>query len=118
MGQGAVPQPRVRRRSGTTVDVVIGGEHGMLTVGHTGGSGDGAPCWMQLRVGTHGSAVSGLTDALATAVTVGLQHGVPLAAVTDALGRIDAGQPGGPADVLVEMLTSVGRAGQAGVAGP
>ncbi|MEV6928121.1 hypothetical protein AB0M46_26975 [Dactylosporangium sp. NPDC051485] len=99
------------------MDVVIGGEHGVLTVGHSGGNGDGAPCWMQLRVGAHGSAVSGLTDALATAVTVGLQHGVPPAAVADELCRIDGSQPGEHADALAEMLTSVGRAGLAGAAG-
>lgn len=114
MGHVAVPQPRVRRGSGTTVDVVIGGEPGVLTVEH---SGDGAPCWMQLRVGVHGSGVSGLTDALATAVTVGLQHGVPPAALADALRRIDAGRPGEHGDLLVETFTSVGLAGPAEVDG-
>ena len=121
MGQFAVPQPRARRGSGTTVDVIIGGEPGVLTVAHRGGSGtggDGAPCWMQLRVGVHGSTVSGLTDALATAVTVGLQHGVPTAALADAMRQIDAGQPGQHADVLVETLTPIGQAGLADVAGP
>lgn len=108
MAQIAVPQARVRRGSGTTVDVAIGGEPGALTVEH---SGDGAPSWMQLRVGTHGSTVSGLTDALATAVTVGLRHGVPPTVVADALRRIDAGQPGDDhADVLIETFTSVGLA--------
>jgi len=115
MNQGAVPQPRVRRASGTTTDVVIGDESGVLTVGH---GQEGAPCWMQLRVGAHGSVVSGLTDALATAVTVGLQHGVPPAALADALRRIDFDRPGEEhANLLVETFTSMSAAGLAEVAG-
>ena len=109
MDQVAVPQPRLRRAHGTTVGVVIGGEPGVLTVGH---NRDGVPYWMQLRVGAHGSTASGLTDALATAMIVGLQHDVPPAALTDALRRIDLAQPGDDhADPLAETFTSVGRSG-------
>lgn len=73
---------------------------------------------MQLRVGAHGSTASGLTDALATAVTVGLQHGVPAAALADALRRVNLGQPGDDhADLLVETFTSVGLAALAEVTG-
>lgn len=108
MVQRAIPLPRLRRGSGTTVDIAIAGEPGVLTVAHRG---DGAPCWMQLRVGAHGSTVAGLTDALATAVTIGLQHGVPSTAMADALRRIDASLPGdGTAGVLVETFTAAGPA--------
>ncbi|MEV6927099.1 hypothetical protein AB0M46_21705 [Dactylosporangium sp. NPDC051485] len=87
------------------MDLTIGGEPGVLTVGH---GHDGTPYSIQLRVGVHGSAVSGFADALATAVTVGLQRGVPATALAAALreaGIAGAGEE--HTQVLVEALASV-----------
>ena len=105
MGELTVPQPRTRRANGSTVDLAIGGVPGVLSVGH---GHDGAPCWMQLRVGVHGSAMSGFADALATAVTVGLQHGVPATALAAALREADlAGAGEEHTALLVDALVSV-----------
>lgn len=57
-----MPRPREQRTVGSTVDVTVAGEAGVLTVAP---GRDGAPCWMQLRAGVHGSTVAGLADALA-----------------------------------------------------
>lgn len=115
MGEVAVPRPRVRRAVGSSVDVTVAGEAGVLTVGR---DQHGAPCWVQLRAGVHGSAVAGIADALATAITIGLQHGIPAAALTDALRRPDLGAPGDqPTDLLAETFTETAPAAMVSLAG-
>ncbi|WP_433616932.1 hypothetical protein ACQP2P_16295 [Dactylosporangium sp. CA-139114] len=70
------------------MDVTAGEAAGVLTVGR---GPDGGLCRIELRAGVHGSMTAGLADALATAVTIGLQHGVPAAAFTDVLRRAALG---------------------------
>nr|BFE56442.1 hypothetical protein GCM10020063_009680 [Dactylosporangium thailandense] len=71
---GKVPGPRQQWTAGSTVEIVVGGEAGVMTTGY---APDGALCRVDLRAGVHGSAIAGLADALATAITLGLQHGAP-----------------------------------------
>ncbi|GAA3256830.1 hypothetical protein ACFO1B_48705 [Dactylosporangium siamense] len=102
MAEIAVPVQRERRTFGCSVDVTVGGEPGVLTVGR---ASDGAPRRMELRAGVHGSTLAGLADALATAITVGLQHGVPADVLADALRRAALDSPGdGHAALLAETF--------------
>ncbi|MFF5234732.1 hypothetical protein [Dactylosporangium sp. NPDC000521] len=101
---GVVPGPRERRADGCTVEFTIGGVPGAMTTGH---GMDGGLRLVELRAGVHGSELAGLADALATAITLGLQHGAPPAAYVDALRRLELDAPvedeGHP---LVEALGS------------
>jgi len=76
--------------TGDTVDVAIGGAAGSFT---TARGADGAVCWVQLHVGPHGSTLAGIADALATAITIGLQQGAPASAYADALRRLELDRP-------------------------
>jgi ribonucleoside-diphosphate reductase alpha chain len=58
----------------------IAGLKGYIT---TGTYGDGSPAEVFLRVSKQGSFVNGILEALATAVSLGLQHGVPLQLFVD-----------------------------------
>ncbi|GGM04823.1 hypothetical protein ACFFX1_38645 [Dactylosporangium sucinum] len=85
---------------------MIGGTAGAMTTGHTP---DGVLCRVDLRAGIHGSTLAGLADALATVITLGLQHGAPPAAYADVLRRLELDPPAGDdADAqghpLVEVL--------------
>ena len=53
----------------------VGGQEGYVTVGLYE---DGLPGEMFIRMAKEGSTVSGLMDSFATAVSLALQHGVPL----------------------------------------
>jgi ribonucleoside-diphosphate reductase alpha chain len=75
-----MPDPRFqqhmpRRRTGITTSVTIGGERFYLT---TNGCGDGSPAEVFIQWGKQGSTAAGLMDIYAVALSVGLQHGVPL----------------------------------------
>lgn len=59
---------------------VIGGHEGYL---HVGLYDDGSPGELFIRMAKEGSTIGGLMDALATSVSVGLQHGVPLDVFTE-----------------------------------
>lgn len=61
--------------AGYTAAVSISGERLRLTAG---GRNDGTLAEIAVRWGKHGSTTAGLLDAYATAVTAGLEHGVPL----------------------------------------
>lgn len=67
--------PLPRRRTGVTTAVTIGGERFVLTA-NTGD--DGGLAEVFLRWGKPGQTQAGLMDLYATALTVALQHGVPL----------------------------------------
>lgn len=80
--QSPPPSPRFRlpdERAGRTIKIdIMAPEHqfeGYLT---TGNYTDGNPGEIFLVAEKMGSFVSGILDAFATAVSVGLQHGVPL----------------------------------------
>ncbi|MET7403448.1 hypothetical protein ABZS66_59245 [Dactylosporangium sp. NPDC005572] len=100
-----VPVPRDRRMVGHTVSFRIGGTAGMMTTGYTA---DGVLRRVDLRAGVHGSTLAGLADALATVITLGLQHGAPPAAYAGVLRRLELDPPAGNAEApghpLVEVL--------------
>jgi hypothetical protein len=83
-----------RRRRGHTTTVVIGGERFSLVATERG---DGSLGEVRIGCGKHGSDIAGLMDAYATAISAGLQHGVPLAdLLRPGLGLCFA--PGGSTD--------------------
>lgn len=65
-----------RQCSGHTTAVTIGGEWFTLTANECA---DGSLGEVFIRYDKHGSAGAGLMDCYATALSVGLRHGVPLA---------------------------------------
>lgn len=76
MRKAAIQRHMPRRRDGHTTSVTIGGERFYLTAnGHEGGSlGEVFIQW-----GKQGTTGAGLMDIYAIALSVGLQHQVPLA---------------------------------------
>jgi ribonucleoside-diphosphate reductase alpha chain len=77
--------PAVRRRlpderHSLTHHFSVGGQEGYVTVGLYE---DGLPGEMFIRMAKEGSTVSGLMDSFATAVSLALQHGVPLQVLCD-----------------------------------
>lgn len=68
-------RPVPRTRQGATHKFTIAGLKGYIT---TGRYDDGSPAEVFLQVSKQGSFVNGILDALATAVSIGLQYGVPL----------------------------------------
>jgi hypothetical protein len=72
----AVRRPMPRRRSGHTITVTIGAERFCLTANqrHDGSLGEVFVHW-----GKHGTSAAGLVTGYAVALSVGLQHRVPLA---------------------------------------
>ena len=67
---------RPRRCGGHTTTVTIGGERFRLTAD---GAEDGTLAEIAVGWGKPGSGTAGLMHAYATAITAGLEHGVPLA---------------------------------------
>jgi ribonucleoside-diphosphate reductase alpha chain len=68
-------------RQSITHKFTIGGQHeGYLTVGMFE---DGSPGEIFVVMSKEGSTLSGLMDAFATAVSLGLQHGIPLASLVE-----------------------------------
>lgn len=78
MRDRAVQQHMPRRRIGQTTSVTIGGERFYLTAN---GRADGTLGEVFIQWGKQGSTGAGLVDVYAMALSVGLQHGVPLAAL-------------------------------------
>lgn len=70
------------------MEFTIDGSPGVMTTGH---AADGALRRVDLRAGVHGSELAGLADALATAITIGLQHGAPSVAYAAALAHLEPG---------------------------
>ncbi|MGW3469158.1 TSCPD domain-containing protein [Saccharopolyspora sp. NPDC000995] len=75
MDQSAARQHPPRRRRGYTVRFEIGGVTGHLT---TNAYPDGKLGEVWVSVDQQGSPLSGFLDSLSAAVSLGLQHGVPL----------------------------------------
>jgi ribonucleoside-diphosphate reductase alpha chain len=89
-----VRRPLPRRRGGHATSVSIGGERLVVLAVQ---QADGTLGEVLLRWGKQGSAQAGLADAYATAISAGLQYGVPLAdLLRPGLGLRFA--PGGPTD--------------------
>lgn len=64
-----------RRRGGHTTAVTVGGERLTLTANERA---DGSLGEVFIRHGKQGSADAGLMDTYATALSIGLRHGIPL----------------------------------------
>jgi ribonucleoside-diphosphate reductase alpha chain len=88
MSPTGVPHPIRRRlpdeRRAVTHKFTIQGHDGYLTVGLYD---DGRPGEIFLVMAKEGSTVSGLMDAVATAVSIALQHGVPLSTLVEKLSH-------------------------------
>lgn len=69
-------------RTGITHAFRVGTEKGYITVGLYP---DGSPGEIFLRMDKEGSTLSGFADSLAIAISIALQHGVPLDAFTSKL---------------------------------
>jgi hypothetical protein len=65
-----------RRRSGHTTAVSIGTERFCLTANQRD---DGSLCEVFIHWGKHGTSGSGLVSSFASAISIGLEHQVPLA---------------------------------------
>ena len=73
-----VRRPMPRRRSGHTISVTIGTERFCLTANQRD---DGSLGEVFIHWGKHGTSAAGLVSSYAVAVSLGLQHHVPLAAL-------------------------------------
>ena len=71
-----VYRPLPADRRSLTHKFVIGGHEGYF---HVGIYDDGKPAEVFIRLAKEGSVVCGLADSFATAISILLQHGVPLA---------------------------------------
>ena len=93
-GGGAAPEATatpgpVRRklpdeRQSITHKFVIGNHEGYI---HVGLYPDGTPGELFITMSKEGSTISGLMDSFATAVSLGLQYGVPLRSIVDKFSR-------------------------------
>jgi ribonucleoside-diphosphate reductase alpha chain len=75
MRENAIQQHMPRRRAGHTTSVTIGGERFYLTAN---GREDGTLGEVFIQWGKQGTTGAGLMDVYAVALSVGLQHRVPL----------------------------------------
>ncbi|MDG4795117.1 hypothetical protein [Micromonospora sp. WMMD1082] len=82
MSQSPPRPPTTRRATGVTSQFVVTGVSGRLV---TAAEPGGRLTYVDLRAGTHGATLAGLTDAPSTAITTGLHAGVPAAVFIDAL---------------------------------
>jgi ribonucleoside-diphosphate reductase alpha chain len=80
---GVSPSARLKptnERDSITNKIDIGGHEGYVTAGMYP---DGSLCEIFIRMSKEGSLVSGIMDAFATSVSLGLQHGVPLSKLVE-----------------------------------
>lgn len=83
-------------RKAITHKFSIGGHEGYITVGMYG---DGQPGEIFLVMAKEGSAISGLMDSFATAISLALQYGVPLKVLIDKFSHVrfePSGHTGNP----------------------
>ena len=93
------------RRRGYTQKAAVGGHRVFL---RTGEYADGRLGEVGLALPRESAAVRGLADAFATALSVGLQHGVPLDAYVDALAHARFAPAGAvEGDPAVERASSI-----------
>jgi ribonucleoside-diphosphate reductase alpha chain len=88
--QVATARPLQRRklpdeRRSLTHKFSVGGHEGYI---HVGLYDDGEPGEIFIRMAKEGSTISGLMDSFATAVSLALQHGVPLRLLVDKFSRM------------------------------
>ncbi|RKF23628.1 hypothetical protein [Micromonospora globbae] len=92
-----------RRYAGTAVDFVLDGTAGRLVTAASAGR----LTHVELRVGKHGSTLAGLTEALSTAITTGLQAGAPLPEFVTELRHTHYVPSGATTDPDVPQATSL-----------
>lgn len=100
--------PRRRRlndeRKALTHKFQVGAHEGYITVGLYD---DGQPGEIFLRMSKEGSIMSGLMDAFATAISIGLQYGVPLKVLVNKFAQARF-EPNGPTqNPNIPMATSI-----------
>jgi ribonucleoside-diphosphate reductase alpha chain len=106
---GASAQPLVRRklpdeRHSLTHKFAVGGHEGYI---HVGLYDDGEPGEIFIRMAKEGSTISGLMDSFATAVSLALQHGVPLRLLVDKFSRMRFEPSGFTGNPEIPRATSV-----------
>ncbi|MBW3602286.1 MAG: vitamin B12-dependent ribonucleotide reductase [Actinobacteria bacterium] len=77
VGQGMVRRRLPKQRPSQTISFQVGDAEGYLTAGEYPGDGLGE---IFVKLGKQGSTLSGVMDAFAISVSLGLQYGVPLEA--------------------------------------
>src|SRR5680860_883461 len=77
LGQGMVRRRLPKQRPSQTISFQVGDAEGYLTAGEYPGDGLGE---IFVKLGKQGSTLSGVMDAFAISVSLGLQYGVPLEA--------------------------------------
>jgi ribonucleoside-diphosphate reductase alpha chain len=106
----ALGAPKAKRRklpderSAITHKFSIAGHEGYLTVGMYD---DGSPGEVFIVMSKQGSTVSGLMDAFATAISLSLQHGVPLATMVDKFSHLRFEPAGFTGNPEIPMAKSV-----------
>lgn len=91
---GPALRPAPRTRESVTRAFTVGEARGFLIASH---HRDGALSDINLIMAKHGSTMNGLCDSLATAISTGLAHGVPLATFVRRFSGLRF-PPGGPTD--------------------
>jgi len=107
--QAITAKPLVRRklpdeRHSLTHKFSVGGHEGYI---HVGLYDSGEPGEIFIRMAKEGSTISGLMDSFATAVSLALQHGVPLRLLVDKFSRMRFEPSGFTGNPEIPRATSV-----------
>jgi ribonucleoside-diphosphate reductase alpha chain len=107
--KAVVPPMSVRRRlpderRSVTHKFSVGGHEGYM---HVGLYDSGEPGEIFIRMAKEGSTISGLMDSFATAVSLALQHGVPLRLLVDKFSRMRFEPSGFTGNPVIPRATSV-----------
>ncbi len=107
--QAVTAHPLQRRklpdeRRSLTHKFSVGGHEGYI---HVGLYDDGEPGEIFIRMAKEGSTISGLMDSFATAVSLALQHGVPLRLLVDKFSRMRFEPSGFTGNPEIPRATSV-----------
>ncbi|MEU5945949.1 hypothetical protein ABZ793_10350 [Micromonospora sp. NPDC047465] len=101
LGRTRIPAPR--RTAGTTTEFVLDGTPGRLVIT----AAADRSVHVSLHVDKHGSTLAGLTDALSTAITVGLHAGAPVSEFVAELRQTRDAPAGRTGDPEVPEATSL-----------
>jgi ribonucleoside-diphosphate reductase alpha chain len=93
-----------KKRESRTTSFRVGGAEGYLTAGTYP---DGRLGEVSIRWGKQGSTLAGLMDAMSVAISIGLQHGVPLATFVEEFTNLRFDPAGLTDDTEVRMARSV-----------
>lgn len=103
----AVPptwHPLPKNRESRTTSFCIGGAEGYLI---SGSYPDGRLGEVFIRLGKQGSTLAGVMDAIGVAISIGLQHGVPLSTYVEGFTNLRFDPSGVTDDTDVRMARSV-----------